>query len=484
MINLIKNEFIKIFKKKSTYIILAITIAMIILSNVIYKTTSNIFYSNYSSDMIAFYEEDLKDMNPNDPSTLSIYLEEKTQYDMLKLIEKYGFESWQANIIPQELQGYIYTINEYTYSSQKNETNYNEAKQKYNEIVKKLDTDDWKYFASSELEKVKEEIDFQNTQKNNTTNQLEINSIEENINHLEAQKQVLNWRLEKDISYANSFLNSCLENYAYLSSEIYSYEHTENHKYSEKQEYYNTLKEFNTNKYYIENDIKNISQYDNRGILLNLFSEYELFILIFIVMIAGSMISEEFNKGTIKLLLVRPYNRVKILLAKFIVCILSLLLFILVVASCQFIIGGIIQGFDSTSIPAVVYNFDTKQIETISIFKYILITAIAKLPMYLLLLTLSFACSTIFTNTPIAIVIPLLGYMGSELINLLAINYNIKLLTYFVTLNWDFTQYLFGGLPNYEGLTVPFSLIICTIYFVIMLITTFITFKKKNIKNI
>ena len=51
-----------------------------------------------------------------------------------------------------------------------------------------------------------------------------------------------------------------------------------------------------------------------RGMLVNFFSHYEIFIVIIIVMIAGTIVSEEFNKGTIKLLLVRPYKEQQYLL--------------------------------------------------------------------------------------------------------------------------------------------------------------------------
>ena len=99
-------------------------------------------------------------------------------------------------------------------------------------------------------------------------------------------------------------------------------------------------------------------------------------------------------------------------------------------------------------------------------------------------MTLAFACSTIFTNTAVSIVIPLLGYMGAPLINQLALGFDIKQVLYFVTPNWDFTERLFGGLPTFEGLSIPFSIIICLVYFLIMVITMFTVFKKRNIKNI
>ena len=204
-------------------------------------------------------------------------------------------------------------------------------------------------------------------------------------------------------------------------------------------------------------------------------------------MISGSIVSDEFSKGTIKLLLVRPYNRLKILSAKFITCLCMLICFIIFISVCQLFVGGIVQGFNCLNVPAVVYNHNTNTIETMSIAKHIVITSCAKLPMYLLLMTLAFTISTLFTNSALAIALPLLGYMVSSIINqlaLYALSRNIKILLYFVTPNWDLTNYLFGGLPMFELITLPFSITICLIYLLIMVFASAIVFKKRNIKNI
>ena len=202
------------------------------------------------------------------------------------------------------------------------------------------------------------------------------------------------------------------------------------------------------------------------------------------MLISGAIVSEEFNKGTIKLLLVRPYSRLKILLAKFITVIITVLFTIVITIFLQLIVGGIFFGFDSLSIPAIVYNYQTNSLIQINIAKYVSIIALGKLPIYILIGTLAFVLSTLFNNTGVAITISLLGYMASSIVNQFAYYYNIKWLKFFVTPNWDFTQFLYGKLPQMEGLTMPFSLIICIIYFAIMMIPAFVVFKKKNIKNI
>ena len=45
-----------------------------------------------------------------------------------------------------------------------------------------------------------------------------------------------------------------------------------------------------------------------------------LVITVFTIIIAGDILAGEFSSGTIKLLLIRPANRLKILIAKYISC--------------------------------------------------------------------------------------------------------------------------------------------------------------------
>ena len=114
-----------------------------------------------------------------------------------------------------------------------------------------------------------------------------------------------------------------------------------------------------------------------------------------------------------------------------------------------------------------------------------IISGIAILPQFLLLMTLAFSLSVLFINSPIAIALPLLGMMGSEIINQIAYGVEkAKFLRFFVTPNWDLSKYLFGKLPEFEPISLPFSITICVIYFVVMIIGSMIIFKKREIKNI
>lgn len=484
MINLIRNEFAKVFKKKTIYILLFITIAYIILSNIIMKANNNDNYTYYYDD-VKYFESQLAELDPKNASDLSMYIDTKVNLETSKLVNEYGSDSWQSYIINTVLPTYINTMVSHEYTDKITKETYNEAKQAYDTAIQKLKSDDWKYFVNNDLKEINKSLEEQYNLKKITEDTQTLASINETISNLEVKKQVNEWRLEKNISYAPGFLNSALESYSSNKSSLISYAGTDLTRLStdELQSYRSYLKNANLNKYYIENNIS-LNSGDNRDILLSLFNQYELFILIIGIVIAGSIVSDEFSKGTIKLLLVKPYNRIKILMSKFIVCICILVLSIGIIGISQLIFGGIIQGFDSLSTPAIYYNFDTNQVETMNIFSYICLTGLCKLPMYILLTTLAFACSTLFTNTALAVSLPFLGYIATPFINQLSLAYNIKQIIYFVTPNWDLTQYLFGGSPMFSGMSLSFSIIVCLVYLAIMLVVSGIVFKKRDIKNI
>lgn len=484
MINLIKNEITKIFKKKGIYITLIITLLFILLANLLCKYGENIANNMYSDSYKIYVETQIRKLDPNKTSDNAEYISLKTDLDIIKLEEKYGKDSWQYYVINEKIYPIIRTYNEYKYALEKNEESLKLAEQDYNKYISLLDSGNWQYFAKEDLKNIENEIKEIEEQKANTVSTVQISELESNLYDLNLQKQILEWRIQKDISY-NSDRSRILGRYYNKQLNVYRYENNKGEKtYNDKLEYQESLKIANTYKYAIENDIKISQGNDLKGILEDFFSNYELFIVVIIVMIAGSIVSEEFNKGTIKLLLVKPYSRAKILLAKFITTLIIIVFAFVSIALLQIIVGGILFGFSDLGIPTIAYNFNTNSVMEMNIFKYLGIAFLHKIPLYILIATIAFAFSTAFTNTPIAIVISLLGYMSTSIINALVSNFKIVFMKFFITPNWDFTQYLFGSLPQFEHISFNFSVIICIIYFLLMIVPTFIIFKKKNIKNV
>lgn len=482
MISLIQNELKKIFKKKSLLITLLVTLAFIILTNVIYKLDFGNSYYDYIEEEISFYGEQLKTLDPEKDKDM--YAQYKTELEVYQLVKKYDEKSWQAKIIQSEMRSCISNINYFTYQ-EKSDSGLKIAKAKYNEYIKRLDTDDWRYFAEEEVKEKNTEIDELKAMQEKTTNKLEIKELQSQIRGYEISRQIATWRLEKDIPYGNDYKNNCLNSYMVAMEDIRSYDFGETEKnYNSKKQYYKAQETAAINKYDIENETTVGDTSSAKGILLSTFDEYEIFLIVMFMMTAGVIVSEEFSKGTIKLLLIKPYKRSTILASKFITSIIVAIIVILLVLLMQFVVGGLIQGFDSFKNPTIIYDHTINNVKQINTIQYLAMQALGKAPMYILLMTLAFAFSTIFTNSALAITISLLGYMGSSVINMLALNLKLNWIKYFVTPNWNLTEYFWGGIPTFEGITLPFSIAIIVIYMVIMLVPTFIIFQKKNIKNI
>lgn len=488
MIKLIKNELFKIFHKKSIYVLAGIMLAFVILNNIVYK----VFYddnSNYisqtlndSSWEIDYYSEELKNLDINKESDKEEYISCKTSYDIAVLHSSYQIGTWQYNIIDTRLYDIIYNINYYTYI-EKNDKLLKEYQDKYDYYINSFENNNFKVFIKEELDSTQKEIDTLEKEKKTITSTKRLKEIEDSLNILYIKKEMINYRISNDVPYSNSYLNTAIEDYidtyTYLNSTT-----VDSLSYNEKIEYNNNLSKNATSKYIIDNKIDLNQENTVRNNLMCIFNSYEILIVILIIIISGTIISNEFNKGTIKNLLIRPYKRSTIFISKYISSFIILILSIIYLVFLELIVGGILFGLDSLNIPIVVYNFTTSSLVEYNIFTYLGILILAKMPLLILIMTLSITLSTITLNSPISIAVPILGYTFSGIIGSLAMSFDLKWMKYFPTMNWDLTEYLFGGLPAFQYTSLSHAIIISIIYFAIMFTLSIIVFNKKNIKNI
>ncbi len=491
MTNLIKNELYKVFKRKSIYILLSIMLCIITLNTFLTKKYS--IEDPVSTSAEEKYElQELKRIidsyDKNSPGEKEEYYNALSNIELYELTDKYK-EPWKKILIRENLRNIIHSMNNAKYIEKDIEA-YNEYKKEYDKFLKELDSNSWKYFVNKEIKITTDEIASLEKEREKAKNKELYNSrIKEEKNKLEKLKL----RLEKDIPYDNNYLNIALEDYNPTPQTYKEFkesiikntsEFNIKEEYQIKRQYIEYMKNNANNKYIIDNKVDINSPKTTRNLLINTLSDNFLFIMIIIAAGAGSIVSTEFDKGTIKLLLIRPYSRNKILLSKYIVSMFMIIFAILSAFIIQLIVGGIFFGFSSLNIPVVIYNFVQNKVMHINLFKYIFDNVLAVLPEFILLATLAFAISTITNVSTLGVALPIVGVGAADIINLIAINRNIIPLKYFVTLNWNFTNYLYGGVNSFPALSIPFSILICAIYFLIMIITAFIVFNKRNIKNI
>lgn len=483
MSKLIKNELIKIFSKKSMIVIGVIILVIIIGFNVLNKISQNMSnsYSAYSESYIQYLDEELAELDPNKPSDINKYVETKSQKDLATLAKDYKETSWQAEVIGTVISPIIEEMNNYEYIDKNNEA-LTCSKAKYDGMLTALKNNDWKYFATKELDSLNTQIEELNTL---IAQDSENDDLKTQLKSLELQKEVVNLRLDKNINYgSDNYKSIAVQNYRMYMGNYIQSSQGKNLTDEEKSEINGYLEKANLYKY----DLYNDTEYQNTATanytFQNSIGTYIAIIVMIVVIVAGVSISEEFNKGTVKLLLVRPYSRTKILISKLIAVFITMLITTATILLLQFIIGGIVYGFGTYMMNVVQFDFTTNSIVTLNIFAYLGLIFICKLPIFILIGTLAFALSTLFLNSPLAVALPILGYMGSDVINMIAISYKWDWVKYFVTPNWDLSQYLFGGTPMFSGISVEFSITICAIYFVIMLVASIVSFKKRNIKNV
>lgn len=491
MTNLIKNELYKVFKRKSIYILLSIMLCIITLNTFLTKKYSIEDPVSTSADQkyeLQELKKTIDSYDKNSPGEKEEYYNALSNIELYELTDKYK-EPWKKILIRENLRNIIHSMNNAKYIEKDIEA-YNEYKKEYDKFLKELDSNSWKYFVNKEIKITTDEIASLEKEREKAKNKELYNSrIKEEKNKLEKLKL----RLEKDIPYDNNYLNTALEDYKQAPQTYKEFkesiikntsEFNIKEEYQIKRQYIEYMKNNANNKYIIDNKVDINSPKTTRNLLINTLSDNFLFIMIIIAAGAGSIVSTEFDKGTIKLLLIRPYSRNKILLSKYIVSMFMIIFAILSAFIMQLIIGGIFFGFSSLNIPVIIYNFVQNKVMHINLFKYIFDNVLAVLPEFILLATLAFAISTITNVSTLGVALPIVGVGAADIINLIAINRNIIPLKYFVTLNWNFTNYLYGGVNSFPTLSIPFSILICTIYFLIMIITAFIIFNKRNIKNI
>lgn len=467
MIRLIKAELKKILHKKSFYIVTILFILYALLTNVIYKDMGTYNLSDEFID-ITDLENEIKNLDLNNQEDLEVYIYDITNIEVEKLV-KNSKNSSEIYLIREYLTPIIEKINENKYSLKDN-NKVVELELEKNNILAKISSNDWVYFVNNKIDELK--------------NQLNTTLDKETKERLEIRIKLAEYRLNNNVSFdSQNFLNNAIKNIENNLTEYRNLKNKNNLTKDEKERLNNLESIFLKNKYILENkeDINNEGTL--RAVLRNFNSEFQIFILIYIVMICGSIVSEEFNKGTIKYLLTKPYKRSTILTSKLLSILILVPIVILMMILIEVIMGGIILGFDSLSVPIVIYNASKGILVKYSCFGYLFMILLASIPIYLILSILCFSLSTITCSTSAAITITFLFYLVSEVIRNLALVYNFKLLKAFVSIHWDFTY-----LINYQNNPFKFkpiiSIGIVLGYICVILCLTYAYFIKKDVKNI
>ncbi|WP_424767323.1 ABC transporter permease [Paenibacillus sp. sgz302251] len=203
-----------------------------------------------------------------------------------------------------------------------------------------------------------------------------------------------------------------------------------------------------------------------------------LLVTIFTVVIAAGGVAEEFTSGTIKLLLIRPWSRSKILLSKYIAIILFALLLAVVLFISALFVNWVIFGINQSEEVKQAFQLPGEENPLMYMLQYYGLTFIT----LLVTVTLAFMLSTIFRSGGLAIGFSLFLVLGvNGFIGLIAM-LDYKWIDYVLFIHLNLTQYL-NDFPMREGMTLGYSLGVLAVYYAIFIALTWYVFNKRDVAS-
>ncbi|AVM25968.1 ABC transporter permease subunit [Bacillus pumilus] len=238
-------------------------------------------------------------------------------------------------------------------------------------------------------------------------------------------------------------------------------------------------KEIAINEYRIKHDLPPEGEFGkNAWTYVKINADLLQLVGVFVIIIAATIVSAEYKHGTIKLLLIRPPSRMKVLLSKYLTVQLYSLFLIAVLFFLSFILGAIFFGLNHDY---VYLSYQNGEIIERSQLANMVSYYLAHCAMFVVLGTLSFAISTVFRSEAISIAISVLAYIvGASITSILMFFFDWAKYLLFAN---DPAQY-FADTPTFiEGMSLGFSLTVLVIYWAIFLAIALIVFQKREVKT-
>ncbi|MFD2869981.1 ABC transporter permease [Kurthia populi] len=200
---------------------------------------------------------------------------------------------------------------------------------------------------------------------------------------------------------------------------------------------------------------------------------FMMFVLLFVVIVAGGIVSSEFSKGTIKMLLTRPVSRFKILLSKLLAVVEFAVLLSIVTIVLNYIVALLFFG-NATGANLIM---DNGQVTEVNIWKNIFMSFGFQFIAIIMSMLFAFMLGVVFRSSSLAIGLTIFISLLSTTITLFLTKYE------FIKFIWFAVQDL-EGIYHGQGIldvSFPFAIMIQIIYAIIFLVIAFITFMKSDI---
>ncbi|MCC5889998.1 MAG: ABC transporter permease [Alkalibacterium sp.] len=237
--------------------------------------------------------------------------------------------------------------------------------------------------------------------------------------------------------------------------------------------------------YFIDNDINPITptafkfnaEFAEQGIVL--------FIPLLVVILAADLVSGEFSKKTIKILLTRAVPRWKILLSKYLALLMMTTILIFIVAVLSTLVSFLFFRELGASEPVVtgfsVFEGQLVSDSTVLVSRLQYSVLIYSLVWFvsIIIASITLLISVTVDSSSSAIGILMASLIGGQFLQFFLAEW--ELVQYFFVTNLDLTRYLTGSYQPVEGMSLTFSILTLAVWGGLSLIFSFIIFNRKDV---
>ena len=240
--------------------------------------------------------------------------------------------------------------------------------------------------------------------------------------------------------------------------------------------------------YSLENDIPQLGVVkDARSIIDATYEIYIILAVVMVIIIGGAIVSSEFSTGSIRLLLIRPVSRWKILLAKLVSVLIIGYSIVILGTTILSVTSGVIFGFDTLKVP--VLQTVSNQIIEVPYFKYMMPQLLTSSSSLILIASLVLMISTLSRNTALSVAIGMLVYIGvaplTQILISLKQTWLLNTLLPYINVSYFKLTSNMSSMLSEAGLAFnhqdgAVQLLVAS---AVVLVITFVTFIKRDINN-
>lgn len=200
---------------------------------------------------------------------------------------------------------------------------------------------------------------------------------------------------------------------------------------------------------------------------------------VFSIVIAGSIVANEFSQGTIKFLLINPVKRWKILMSKYATFLtvgiaMMVLLFLISLMGAFAFSGDAAHAF----LPSIIANGD--KVKTVSPYLQVLSQYLLSFIEVIVMGSLAFALSSLTCSTALSVGVGLLAYFGGSLLTLLLQAFGLDWARYLLFANLDFSAIAEGN-ASFAHQSLIGAVVIVALHMIVFMWTALDGFCRREV---